>query len=151
MKGLEQMADQYCASLQEKIQRLEEFKQATLKMKEATASGDIPRIALHVKERQGLIDRMERMDRVLRKFTQGDSFSIERLSHQSKNLARRCLEQLKTALESLAAMDKECLALARARHDSMKSEILRVRHGLRAARGYRVMVERHPRFLDVRR
>jgi len=151
MKGLEQIADQYCSCLREKIQQLEEFKQATLKMKEAAAARDIPKIVLHVKERQGLIDRIERMDRVLHKFTQGDSFSIERLAHQSKNLARRCLEQLKTALESLAAMDKECLTVARAHHDSMKSEILKVRHGLRAARGYRLAVEYHPRFLDVKR
>jgi hypothetical protein len=151
MKGLEQIADQYFACLQEKIQRLEEFKQATLKMKEATASRDIQQVVLHVKERKDLIDRIEQMDRVLHKFTQGDSFSIERLSRQSKNLARRCLEQLKTALESLAAMDKECLTLARAHHDSMKSEILKVRHGLRAAKGYRLRVEHHPRFLDVTR
>jgi hypothetical protein len=151
MRGREQMADQYCACLREKIQRLEEFKQATLRMKEATASRNIPEVVLHVKERQGLIDRIEQTDRVFHKLTQGDSFSIERLSHQSKNLASRCLEQLKTALESLAAMDKECLALARAQHDSMKSEILRLRHGLRAARGYRLTVEHHPRFLDVKR
>jgi methionine synthase II (cobalamin-independent) len=151
MKGVEQMVDQYCACLREKIQRLEEFKQATLKMKEAAVSRDIPRIVRHLKERQGLIDRIEQMDRVLNKFKQGDSFSIERLSHQSKNLARRCLEQLKKALESLAAMDKECLDLALAHHDSMKSEILKVRHGLRAARGYRLTVEHHPRFLDVKR
>jgi len=151
MKDLEKIADQYCACLREKIQQLEEFKQATLKMKEATASRDIPQIVLYVKERQGLIDRIQRMDKVLHKLTQGDSLSIERLSHQSKNLARRCLEQLKTALESLAAMEKECLALARAHHDSMKSEILKVRQGLRAARGYRLAVEHHPRFLDVKR
>jgi Mg2+ and Co2+ transporter CorA len=151
MKDLEKIADQYCACLREKIQQLEEFKQATLKMKEATASRDIPQIVLHVKERQGLIDGIERMDKVLHKLTQGDSLSIERLSHESKNLARRCLEQLKTALESLAAMEKECLALARAYHDSMKSEILKVRQGLRAARGYRLAVEHHPRFLDVKR
>lgn len=151
MKDLEKIADQYCACLREKIQRLEEFKQATLKMKEATASRDIPQIVLHVKERQGLIGRIEQMDRVLNEFKQGDNFSIERLSRQSKNLARRCLEQLKTALESLAAMDKECLDLALAHHDSMKSEILKVRQGLRAARGYRLAVEHHPRFLDVKR
>jgi hypothetical protein len=151
MKDLEKIADQYCACLREKIQQLAEFKQATLKMKEATVSRDIPQIVLHVKERQGLIDRIERMDKVLHKLTQGDSLSIERLSHESKNLARRCLEQLKTALESLAAMEKECLALARAYHDSMKSEILKVRQGLRAARGYRLAVEHHPRFLDVKR
>jgi DNA-binding GntR family transcriptional regulator len=151
MKGLEQMVQQYCACLREKIQQLEEFKQATLKMKEAAASRDIPRIVRHVKERQGLIGRIEQMDRVLNEFKQGDSFSIERLSHQSKNLARRCLEQLKKALESIAAMDKECLDLALAHHDSMKAEILKIRHGLRAARGYRLAVERHPRFLDVKK
>ena len=151
MKGLEQIADQYCACLREKIQRLGELKQVTLKMKEATAARDIPQILLHVKERQALIDAIEGTDRVLHGFTQGDRLSIERLSQQSKNLARRCLEQLKTALESLAVMDKDCLALARAHHDSIRSEILKVRHGLRAARGYRLRVEHHPRFLDVKR
>jgi hypothetical protein len=151
MEDLEKMDDQYCACLLEKIQRLEAFKQATLKTKEAAASRDVSQIVLHLKERQGLIDRIEQTDRELHRFTQGDGFSIERLSNQSKNLARRCLEQLKKALESIAAMDKECLALVRAHHEAMKSEILKVRHGFRAAMGYRLAVEHHPRFLDVKR
>jgi methionine synthase II (cobalamin-independent) len=151
MKSREQIVDQYCACLREKIQRLEEFKQATLKMKEAAASKDIQRIVRHVKEREGLIDRTEQIDRVLNKFKQGDSLCVERLSHHSKDLARRCLEKLKTALESLAVMDKECLDLALAHHDSMKFKILKVQHSLRAARGYRLAIEPHPRFLDVKR
>jgi hypothetical protein len=151
MKDIETIADQYRSCLREKIQRLEEFKEATLKTEEAAASRDVPQIVLHLKERQALINRIERIDRELHRFTQGDGFSIERLSLQSKNLARRCLEQLKKALDSIVAMDKECLALARAHHEAMKSKILKVQHGLRAARGYRLAVEHHPRFLDVKR
>ena len=151
MKDIETIADQYRSCLRDKIQGLEEFKQFTVKIWEAIGSRDIPQIIFHVKERQGLIDRIERIDRELYRFTQGDGFSIERLSLQSKNLARRCLEQLKKALDSIVAMDKECLALARAHHEAMKSEILKVRHGLRAAKGYQLAVEHHPRFLDVKR
>ncbi len=151
MEDLEKMDDQYYACLLEKIRRLEGFKQATLETKEAAASRDVSQIVLHLKERQGLIDRIEQTDRELHRFTKQDAFSIERLSHQSKNMVGRCFEQLKKALESIAALDKECLALAQAHLNSMKSEILKVRHGLRAARGYRLAVEHHPRFLDVKR
>jgi hypothetical protein len=151
MKELEKTADQYCSCLREKTQSLEEFKQVTMKIWEAIGSRDVPQMVLYVKERQGLIDRIEQTDRELHRFKQQDTFSIERLSHQSKKLVGRCLEKLKKAWESIAAMDKECLALARAQLDSMKSEILKAQHGLRAARGYRLAVEQYPRFLDVKR
>jgi hypothetical protein len=151
MKDIKTIADQYCACSREKIRRLEEFKQVIMNTRQAIGSRDVAQVVLHVKERQCLIDSIERKDREFHKSAQGDGFSIERLSDQSKKLVKRCQEQLKRALESVAAMDKECLALARAQCGSMKSEILKVRHGLRAARGYRMALEHHPRFLDVKR
>lgn len=130
---------------------LASFGQATSKMKGAIESKDIPRMAFHVKERQGIIDRIERIDREVYQFVQGDGFSIEKLSNKAKDVVRSHLDQIKTTLASFAAMDKECLALAQSQHESLKSDILRVRRGVCAAKSYRGTCHQSARFLDMKR
>ena len=149
--SIEETWNQYCARLREKVQSLDEFQNLANETKKAWESGNTSHLNRHLEARQGLISRMEQIDKELQTFSDGDGSCMEGLSGKAKNLVQHYLGQVKTALERLAAMDKECLALARAHLDSMKSEILKVQHGLRAARGYRLAVEHHPRFLDVKR
>jgi len=149
--SIEETWNQYCARLREKVQSLDEFQNLANETKKAWESGNTSHLNRHLEARQSLISRMEQIDKELQTFSDGDGSCMEGLSGKAKNLVQHYLGQVKTALERLAAMDKECLALARAHLDSMKSEILKVQHGLRAARGYRLAVEHHPRFLDVKR
>jgi hypothetical protein len=142
---------EYCSRLKEKVQLLDAFKQATVKMKNVIDSKDIPRMALHVKERQRIIDRIERIDREVNQFVQGDSFSIEKLCNKAKDVVRSHLDQMKTTLASLADVDKECLALAQAQHEALKSDILKVRLGLRVTKSYRGTCHQGARFLDMKR
>lgn len=147
----EESHKEFCGRLREKIQLLESFLQATFKMKDAIESKDIRRITLRVKERQGVINEIERIDKEVDNITQQDSFSIEKLSEKAKDLIRSYSDKIKATLESLADVDKKCLTLARAEHESLKSDILKVRQGLHVARGYMRMSYQNPRFLDMKR
>lgn len=147
----EEIHKEVCGKLREKIQLLESFSQATFKMKDALESKDIRRITLRVKERQGVINEIERIDKEVDNITQQDSFSIEKLSEKARDLFRSYSDKTKTTLESLADVDKICLTLARAEHECLKSDILKVRQGFHVARGYRGVGYQNPRFLDVKR
>jgi C4-dicarboxylate-specific signal transduction histidine kinase len=149
--SIEEAWNRYCACLREKAQSLDDFESLANETKRVWESGNTSHLNGHLEARQSLISRMEQIDKELQTFTDGNGSCMEEVSGKAKNLVQHHLGQIRTALERLAAMDKECLALARAHHDSMKSEILKVRHGFRAARGYRLAVEHHPKFLDVKR
>jgi C4-dicarboxylate-specific signal transduction histidine kinase len=149
--SMEKTWNKYCACLREKVQSLDDFENLANETKKVLESGNTSHLNRHLETRQSLISRMEQIDKELQTFTDSNGSCMEGMSGKAKNLVQHYLGQIRAALERLAAMDKECLALARAHLDSMKSEILKAQHGLRAARGYRLAVEHHPRFLDVKR
>lgn len=151
MMKIDEMWKKYCSRLKEKIRLLDSFAQVTAKMKDAIECKDIPGMALHVKERQGIIDRVERIDREVDQLAQGDGFSIEKLSSKAKDLFRSHLDQIKRILESFADVDKECVSLAEADHEALRSDILNARRGLSVAKGYRGSCHQGPRFLDIKR
>lgn len=147
----EEIYKEVCGRLREKIQLLESFSQATFTIKDALESKDIRRITLRVKERQGVINEIERIDKEVDNITQQDSFSIEKLSEKARDLIRNYSDKIKTTLESLADVDKKCLTLAGAEHECLKSDILKVRQGFHVSRGYRGVGYQNPRFLDMKR
>lgn len=143
--------DKYCACLKEKVQTLDDFEHLANETKKALESEKALHLNRHLEARQRLISRMKQIDKDLHTFSDADGSFMEGLSGKAKNLVQHYLGQIRTALERVAAMDKQCLALALAHLDAMKSQILTMQHGLRAARGYGLAVEHHPRFLDVKR
>jgi len=149
--SIEETWNKYCACLREKTQSLDDFENLANETKRVLQSGSTSHLNRQLEARQSLIGRMEQIDKELQTFTDGNGSCMEEVSGEAKNLVQHYLGQIRPALGRLAAMDKECFALARAHLDSMKSEILKAQHGLRAARGYRLAVEHHPRFLDVKR
>jgi hypothetical protein len=151
MMEMEHICEKYAAGLEEKIRLLDCFRQATSKMKEALESNDIGQIDLHLKERQGIIQRIEKIDREIDGFVQVEGFRADKVSGKAKERLRGYIERMRSTLESLSGVDKDYLHLARAEHDRMKSEILGIHCGRRAAKGYRVTGHQNPRFLDMRR
>jgi hypothetical protein len=151
MMEIEEICEKYAAGLEEKIRLLDCFTGATSRMKEALESNDIREIDLHLKERQGIIQRIERIDREIDSFVQIEGFSADEVSGKAKERLRGYIERMRSTLESLSGVDRECVQVARGEHDRMKSEILNIHCGRRAAKGYRVTGHQNPRFLDTRR
>ena len=147
----EDTARQYCAKLTDKLDLLGRFARETAKLKEAIASKETEQIVLHVQERRRVVDRIERMDKEVERFSLDRGFSIEKLSKKAQGMVGDCLDKIKASLQALVHEDNECLALAHAEHDSMKADIVNVRNGLQVARGYGRPSMKRPRFLDVKR
>jgi hypothetical protein len=147
----EEISREYCAKLREKTQLLDSYAMATEKIKGTIECDDIQRTALYVEERERVISRIARIDDEIERFKQLDTFSIESWSRKAKDSVRKFLDEIKTSLGRLADMDKQCLALAQAEHDSMRSGILKLRQGFQLARGYGRTGVKNPRFLDLKR
>jgi hypothetical protein len=151
MMEVEKIVKKCCSRLEEKLRLLNRYTQATIKIKEALESEDMLGTGRHIKERQGIIGRIEQIDKEVDNFLQGNGFSVEKLSEKAKDLFRSYFDQIRTALESISGPDKGCLELARAEHDCIKSEILKVQRVRRVARGYKPTPHQSPRFLDMKR
>lgn len=143
--------ERYCAKLREKAQLLKRFSEMTAGMKNGIESKDPSQIAFHVKKRQGVICKIESIDGEINKLMQDRSFSAKNLSKRLNNAIKDALNQIRTCLETLADMDRKCLAMASAEYCSIKSDILRIRSGLRVAKGYGRTRTKNPRFLDLKR
>lgn len=148
---VEKIGKKCCARLREKIRLLDSYKLATSRIKEALESKDVLRLDRHLKERQGIIGRIEQIDKQVDKFLQGNGFSVEKLSEKAKDLFRSYFDQIRRVLESISGPDKGCLELAQAEHDCIKSEILKAQRVRQVARGYRPTPHQTPRFLDLKR
>ena len=151
MMEVEEIGKKCCARLREKIRLLGSYTQATDKIKEALEFKDILRLDRDLKKRQGVIDKIEDIDKEVDNLVQAKGFSIEKLSDKARDLFRGYFDQIRTVLESISGPDKGCLELARAEHDCIKSEILKVQRVRQVARGYKPTSHQTPRFLDMKR
>jgi len=151
MMEVEEISKKCCARLREKIRLLHSYKLATDKIKDALESRDVTLLGGHLKERQGIMVKVNRIDKEIEKCLQANGFSVEKLSEKAKDLVGGYLDQIKAALESISGPDKKCLELARSGHDNIKSEILQLQRVRRVARGYRPTPCHPPRFLDMKR
>jgi hypothetical protein len=149
--SVEELVNKLCVRLKEKVRLLERFGSVTEQMKAALQARRVERVTVYVNERRSVIDRIEQIDREVAAFTKREGIAIERLSCQAKDRLSRCLNEIQGCLKSLAGLDTECMALAGATHQVMKTAALTVRRSLRAAHGYRPSGQVPPRFLDVKR
>ena len=149
--NVEELVNKLCVRLKEKVRLLERFGSVTVQMMAALQSRRVERVTVYVNERRSLMDRIEQIDREVAAFAKREGIAIEKLSCKAKERLSCCLNEVRGCLQSLTGLDTECMALAGATHQSMKTAALTVRHGLRAAHGYRPCGQVTPRFLDVKR
>lgn len=148
---IEAFTHEYLTRLGQKGHLLKRFAQITAGIKEIIEAEEIERIASQIEERQGIINKIESIDRALAQLESDSSSSVDRLSGKAKDLVGVSLNQVRTSLEGLTDMDRECLALVQAAYDSIKSDILEFRSGLRVAKCYGGTRNKTPRFLDLKR
>jgi hypothetical protein len=149
--NVEELVNTLCVRLKEKVRLLERFGSVTEQMMEALQSRRVEGVTVCVNERRRVIDRIEQIDREVAAFTKREGIAIERLPSKAKDRLSRCLNEIQSCLKSLAGLDAECMALAGATHQVMKTAALTVRRSLRAAHGYRPCGQVTARFLDVKR
>lgn len=151
MIPMEEIILECCAKLKKKARLLDDFARLTARLMDDMASGDEQALAGAVKERQKTIYRICAIDRELNVLTSRPGFSMDRISKAGRQAVAECLARIRTALEKLLGMDRDCLTLAGNRCEALRSEVLKMRSGLQLARGYGRTRIRPPRFLDLKR
>lgn len=148
---IEETVIKYCVHLKEKIRLLNSFKKATLNIKEALECRDIPLLDHYLKERNGIIGKIEQVDKKLNRIIGIAGFSMGKLSREAKSLLGGYFDQIRTLLESLSDVDRDCLSLARVEYDCIKSEILKTQQGRHTVTQYRPKSGQSARLLDIKR
>ncbi|MFH1148182.1 MAG: hypothetical protein V1736_10810 [Pseudomonadota bacterium] len=132
--------------LEEKYKLYVKLKEITASFKKALVDGDIKAVDIVSKQREKLIAAIDGVDQKLSSagFRKG-----MRLAGESQKLMAGWIEKLKIALKEICIMHSECLAFAQARHKDLKQEILSMKKGARAVRGYAPQRQTVPRFIDT--
>lgn len=149
--GLANCADEYCKQLDEKLALLEQFKEETVNVKRFLDDGEVDGIGLHLKKRQRVVDRISRLDKDMNRLKERAHVSAESDSAKTGRRIKSYYESIKDALEKIAAVDQECRSKAIEFHDGLKRNILQMKQGVAATKGYGAPRCKDPKFLDVRR
>ncbi len=102
-------------------------------------------------QRQDCIHHIQKIDRSVAKTIKAGITKFGSISKQFKRLIEAYQQDLKIIMQAVTLEDQELMMRVQTEHKRIKTEILRMRHGRRAATGYRQNVRHAPRFLDTRR
>jgi len=147
----QQAADEYCKHLDKKLGLLGGFKEETENVKHLLDAGETSRLGVQLKKRQKFIDQINGLDKKAGTFWPGGSPAPGKCDEKTRRRIEDYHERIKKTLEVISALDRECRSAVSERRDGLKQEILQLKQGVAATKGYGVARRDDPRFLDVRR
>jgi hypothetical protein len=143
--------DTFCACLEEKLGLFKKYLSATLCMKENIDSWDIKRFSALLKERQVLIKDIDQIDRRIDRLKKTSPHLMENASIWTKNKIELYVTEVKTIIERLSSLESNYIEKFQSRSKSLKRELLHMRSGQQAIKGYGKKVGNIPKFLDMKR
>lgn len=149
--NLEQVADEYCKHLDKKLGLLGGFKEETETVKHLLDAGETSRLGVHLKKRQKFIDQINGLDKKAEKFWPGGSLTPANCPEKTRRRIEDYHERIRITLEAISALDRECRSTVSERRDGLKQDILQLKQGVAATKGYGGARRDDPRYLDVRR
>jgi len=121
----------------------------TKRIKEAFVDEDQGNPGGFIVERQGLIDRIEKIDTSMEKVIEGGEpqtgFGGDRETIETR------LQEIKTLMETVKPMDEEMIAMVRGEEQQAKRSLLKMRSTRQAVSGYQRMGKSSPKFFDTLR
>lgn len=130
---------------------LKKYLSATLCMKENIDSCDIKRFSALLKERQVLIKDIDQIDRRIDRLKKTSPHLMENASIWTKNKIELYVTEVKTIIERLSSLENNYIEKFQGRSKSLKRELLHMRSGQQAIKGYGKKVGNIPKFLDMKR
>ncbi len=147
----EQAADEYCKHLDKKLGLLGGFKEETDNVKHLLDGGDTSRLGVHLKKRQKFIDQINGLDKKAETFWPGGFQTLGKCTDKTRGRVEAYHERIKVTLEAISALDRKCRSTVSERRDGLKQDILQLKQGVAATKGYGGVRRDDPRYLDVRR
>ena len=149
--NFEQAADEYCKHLDKKLGLLGRFKEETDNVKHLLDAGGTSHLGAHLKKRQKFIDQINGLDKKAETFWPGGSPVPGKCTEKTRRRIEEYHERIRMTLEDISALDRECLSTVSERRDGLKQDILQLKQGVVATKGYGGQCRDDPKFLDVRR
>ena len=135
-----------CSFLDKKLSLFEEYLSVTRKLKDAFVDEGNGNPGVFIAERQGLIDRIEKIDFAMDKVTKsGESqtgFGAIRETIETR------LKDIKALMERVKPIDEELIAMVREAEEQAKRSLLKMRRSRQAVNGYQRMGKSTPKFFD---
>lgn len=143
--------DTFCACLEKKLGLFEKYLSATLCMEENLDLWDMKRLSAYLKERQGLIKDIDQIDRRIYRLKEASPRFMENASARTKNRVEQYMTEVKTIIEKVSSFENNCMDRFQNESERLKSELLRMRNGRQAIKGYGAKATNIPKFLDMKR
>jgi hypothetical protein len=136
---------------EKKFSLFREYQSLTGKMKKAFGGGQKKRFLDLLLERRSCMNKIDKTDVTLKKWSRDNHFQLSRASGTVKGFLDDYLCKLREMMESIHMMDREMLECARVEARTLQSEILQMKRAKTMASGYRRQPVNSPRFLDTKR
>jgi hypothetical protein len=143
--------DTLCVCLEKKRKLFKKYLDATLSMKESLDSWDMKRLFIFFEERRGLIQDIDQIDAEIYRLKKKSPYRMEHASGPTKDRAERSVTELKTIIEKLLSLENRCMERFQHESERLKNQLLRMRSGQQAIKGYGGRSENMPKFLDMKR
>ncbi|MFH1351131.1 MAG: hypothetical protein ABII26_09355 [Pseudomonadota bacterium] len=137
--------------LERKLSLFGQYLSETRRMKEGFTDNKAINLERSLSKRQNLIHKMNQIDSSLEKLMKAGANKLHLVPGNLMVVIETYLRELKDMIETVAHMDREIMVAVRAESEGIKKELLRMRKGRLAARGYRQKEGYAPRFLETRK
>ena len=135
-----------CSLLDKKLSLFEEYLSVTKKIKDAFVDEGNGNPGVFLAERQGLIDRIEKidyaMDKVINSGESQTGFGGFRETIETR------LQDIKALMERVKPMDEALIAMVQEAEEASRGVLLKMRRSRQAVNGYHRMEKSTPKFLD---
>ena len=142
--------DTLCICLEKKCKLFKKYLDTTLYMKQSLDSWDMKKLGVLFEERQGLSKDIDEIDRKISRLKK-TSPSLVGHAGLMKDRAERSLADLKTIIEELSSLENAYMERLQDKSERLKNELLHMRSGQQAIKGYDRKLENMPKFLDMKR
>jgi hypothetical protein len=138
-----------CSLLEKKLSLFQSYLSVTKRMKRAFVDEEKGTHEVFLAERQGLIDKIEKIDSSMEKVIKGGEpqagFGSDKETIETR------LQEIKTLMETVKPMDEEMIAMVRGEEEQAKRSLLKMRGTRQAISGYQRMGKSPPKFFDTLR
>lgn len=149
---MEDLEKKYCMFLEKKLVQFKQYQSFTEKMLHAVFNKDKNKaISGLISRRQTCIGAIEKINASMEKIFKKGSDGLSGIQKQYKSLIDGYMSSIKDIMIQIDFMDKELVAVVAEQRDGLRAELLKMRNGRQAARGYQSYMRYPAKFLDTRR
>ncbi len=138
-----------CSLLERKLSLFQSYLSVTKRIEEAFVDEEKGNPGGFIAERQGLIERIEKIDSSMEKVIKGGE--IQTGFGRDRETIETRLQDIKILMDRVKPIDEALIAMVRGEGEQAKRSLLKMRSTRQAVSGYQRMGKSSPKFFDTLR